>query len=60
MENVLACLFLKLIFALFLNEIRHKRRYCQWENLFTHIHYIYKEKLNKWKGNWRTEKWVKE
>ena len=43
----LACLFLKLTFALSWFEIRHKRRHCQWENSFTHIRFIYKEKLKK-------------
>ena len=47
MENVLACLFFKLIFALSCIEFRHNIRHCQWENSFTDIHQIYNQKLKK-------------
>ena len=60
MENVWACLLLKLISALSWIETRHKRRHCQWENSFTNINYIYKK--NQWKKkqwNWRSEKMSK-
>ena len=56
MKCVLSSLFFKLIFPLLWIEIRHRRRHCQWENSFTHIHYIYKEKLKKKKWNCRLEK----
>ena len=53
MENVLACFFLKFIFALPWIEIRHKIRHCQWENSFTHIYYNHKFIItNYMKNQW--------
>ena len=46
MENVLACFLFKLIFALSWLEIWHKRSYCQWENLFTHVYQKLKKRIN--------------
>ena len=55
MKNVLACLFLKVLFALSWNESKHRIR-GNWENSF--INEIYNQKLknnNKKKKNSKIE-----
>ena len=59
MKNILACLFLKLVFALSWIEIWHRKRQYKWENSFTHIHYIYKEELKKKQWICRSKKMSK-